>query len=526
MITGRQAFNSIEEASAKLWADEVRLDAALRSASEKAARLRQERLKELHALAELKFGLIQSGELIHDLDAAEQQAKDLLDRIEREISEAERRREEAAAALHRAEAIARERAEAFDMATNELRSLKEKIAPSVTGDSAWIALNARVEAASKIAEEAEKKAAQAEADRERKKIPYESDPLFMYLWRRKLGTSAYPAGVFVRYFDEKIAALVNYREARANYSMLNQIPDRLRAHANKVSTEREEARQKLAAFEQDRLIGAGGGPLQKKAEEARSALDEAETEVQGASQKLILLDQQYDSIAMLDNSGAFTKAIELIAENDSRDDVRTLYREAVRTKTRQDDAIVERIDKLTQAIAGADDEITQLRVQIREAAARRAEIEHAQREFRQRGYDYPGTTFGNDTTISDVLGGILQGAIKGIVLGQVLQQGHRRPPMPDWGGTIMPPMFPPSRPRPGPPIRPQASAAAAVFAPAACFSPCTDSRAHSWSLPSRTNKSRGAQASPSLDLRRRAGGALGSGQKPGDCKLSLAHLFE
>jgi hypothetical protein len=56
MITGRQALNSIEEASAKVRADEMRLDAALRSASEEAARLRQERLKELRALAQLKFG--------------------------------------------------------------------------------------------------------------------------------------------------------------------------------------------------------------------------------------------------------------------------------------------------------------------------------------------------------------------------------------------------------------------------------------------------------------------------------------
>jgi hypothetical protein len=81
MITGRQALNSIEEASAKVRADEMRLDAALRSASEEAARLRQDRLKELRALAQLKFGLIKRGDLVHELDAAERQVKDLLDRI-------------------------------------------------------------------------------------------------------------------------------------------------------------------------------------------------------------------------------------------------------------------------------------------------------------------------------------------------------------------------------------------------------------------------------------------------------------
>src|SRR6516162_9400069 len=128
MITGRQALNSIEEASAKVRSDEMRLDAALRSASEEAARLRQQRLKELRALAELKFGLIQKGELIKDLDAAEQQAKNLLDRIRREISEAETRRQEAAEALQKLEVVARERSEAYDASANELRAFKEQIA--------------------------------------------------------------------------------------------------------------------------------------------------------------------------------------------------------------------------------------------------------------------------------------------------------------------------------------------------------------------------------------------------------------
>lgn len=157
MITGRQALNSIEEASAKVRAGEMRLDAALRSASEEVARLRQDRLKDLRALAQLKFGLIKSGELIHDLDAAGQQAKDLLDRIGREISEAESRRQESAEALQKAEALNRAQAEAYEAAAGELSAREEEIAPSITGDPAWLALKARFDAASNIASEAEKK---------------------------------------------------------------------------------------------------------------------------------------------------------------------------------------------------------------------------------------------------------------------------------------------------------------------------------------------------------------------------------
>jgi hypothetical protein len=240
----------------------MRLDSALRSASEEAARLRQERLRELRALAELKFGLIQKGELIQELDEAEQQVKELLYRIRRETGEAETRRQEAADTLQKAESLARDRAQDYDTAANELHALEQEIAPSVTSDPAWTALKARFDKASQTASEADKKAAQAEVNREQKKNPYLSDPLFMYLWRRKFGTSDYSSNV--RFFDAKIATLFNYREARANYAMLNQIPERLRDHANRVGAEFSAERQKLAAFEQDRLIAAGGGPFQKR----------------------------------------------------------------------------------------------------------------------------------------------------------------------------------------------------------------------------------------------------------------------
>ena len=432
------------------------LTSALRSASEEAARLRQERLKELRALAELKFGLIQKGELIQDLDQAEQRVKELLDRIRRETGEAETRRQEAADTLQKAESLARNQAQDYDTAVNELHALEQEIAPSVTSDPAWTAVKARFDQASQTASEADKKAAQAEINREQKKNPFLSDRLFMYLWQRKFGTSDYSSGFFVRYFDAKIATLINYREARANYAMLNQIPERLRDHANRVGAELSAERQKLAAFEQDRLIAAGGGPLQKKAAEAKQALDSSEAQVAEARQRLEVLDQQYHAIAGRDNNGAFTKAIELMAENDSRDDVRTLYREAARTRTDADRAIVEKIDRLTQLIAPAEQEIAKLRGQISEVAARRAEIDQARREFRQRGYDYPGTTFGNETTINDVLGGILEGAMKGIVLGQVLNQGYQRPPSSNWGGGGMfpGPMGPPSGHFPPPPMGP------------------------------------------------------------------------
>jgi len=171
MITGRQALNSIEEASAKIRADEMRLDVALRSASEEAARLRQERLKELWALAELKFGLIKSGELMHELDAAEQQAKDLLDRIRHEISEADARRQEAADVLQSADAIQRERVEAYDAAGRGASRARGGDRAKHNRRPVWIALKTRFEAASNIAGEAEKRRRKPRRTASKKRSP-------------------------------------------------------------------------------------------------------------------------------------------------------------------------------------------------------------------------------------------------------------------------------------------------------------------------------------------------------------------
>ena len=88
-----------------------------------------------------------------------------------------------------------------------------------------------------VVRNAEAKAARAEADRDEKRRPYESDPLFMYLWRRRFGTRDYEASNLVRYFDRKVAHLIGYEAARVNYAMLLELPDRLREHAERLKQE-------------------------------------------------------------------------------------------------------------------------------------------------------------------------------------------------------------------------------------------------------------------------------------------------
>ena len=92
-------------------------------------------------------------------------------------------------------------------------------------------------ATAQMLEAAETKAAQAERDMQEKRQPYEADPLFMYLWRRKFGTPEYRAKGLVRYLDRKVARLIEFDGARRNYAVLIELPARLREHAERLRAE-------------------------------------------------------------------------------------------------------------------------------------------------------------------------------------------------------------------------------------------------------------------------------------------------
>ena len=359
MLSGFEAQQSIDQAYAQLRNEEARLDAGLRLVSEDAARLRPERLNQLKALAELKFKRLQSGALVRDLDAAEQRVKELLDRARAQIDAAARRRDAAHQAILSAEAARNERAAALEAAVGALKSFEADVAARYAADADWLALKTGLETAQNTHDEAEKKTKQAEDDREKKKVPYEGNRLFLYLWRRKLGTSEYKSGFFVRFVDEWIARLIDYREARANYAMLNEIPARLRAHVKGTRSAQEAAKQRLAAFQQQKIAAAGGVPLQQKAVDAKAALDAAEAEVSRAHQAFNAAEEQYRTVADKGEKSVYAQAVDLMVENNSRDDIATLFREAARTKSPEDRAIVEKIDQLTKGIASADRQVAQ-----------------------------------------------------------------------------------------------------------------------------------------------------------------------
>src|SRR5262245_26684864 len=150
MLTGRETMFSVEQAISRTRGDEGRLDAALRSAMEEAARVRREEAEGFRALAHVRLETMMRDRVIGGLDAVEQRAVAMIERHRAELDGLAKRREEAQHTLDRAEAQKHDRDEALAKSLDALDQQRQRTAERVKGDPAWAAAKATVDTARKI----------------------------------------------------------------------------------------------------------------------------------------------------------------------------------------------------------------------------------------------------------------------------------------------------------------------------------------------------------------------------------------
>ncbi|HZO12805.1 MAG TPA: hypothetical protein VFB62_06095, partial [Polyangiaceae bacterium] len=156
------------------------------------------------------------------------------------------------------------------MAVKALHELRSRVEAETVVSPSWATQRARIDGLRRVVEKAEAKAAQAEGDREAKRKPYDADPLFRYLWERRFGSNHYAAGALTRFADSSIARLIGYDEARANYTLLNEIPVRLREHLDHVRREVAAQEDKLKEIERAALVSTSIGPLEERASQTKA----------------------------------------------------------------------------------------------------------------------------------------------------------------------------------------------------------------------------------------------------------------
>ncbi|HEV7277259.1 MAG TPA: hypothetical protein VGN80_13315 [Devosiaceae bacterium] len=409
-LSGPEALRSLDEALRDIRREEDEVAKRLARGAELIAKIRETEGELLRQLAAVRLDPANQAELSGQLSLAEERARVLFKQHAQELrrTEEQLKKEDKAVSSMVAER-ARLGKEVGEL-QSELEGLAAKVASEASKSPEYAAQLAKTQELIHVAEESLRKTAQAEADREQKGRPYRDDPLFMYLWERSYGTANYRSNNLVRWLDGLVAQMVNYPEARPNFAMLNEIPLRLREHAERQQEKAQAAQEDLAQLQQAAVDAAGGAPL-------RERLRQAEERMAAIDDELVALEDVRDETASSrrelaqGRDPAFTAAIDALAEGLGREDIQQLLEQARATRTGQDDTIVKQIDDARSRAQEELNESEEQKARLQTLASRRRELEDIEFEFKKAGYDDRRSSFGADDLVGDLLTDFLRGGI-------------------------------------------------------------------------------------------------------------------
>lgn len=409
-LSGPEALRSLDEALRDIRREEDEIAKRLARSAELVTKFKETESELLRQLAEVRLDPATQAALAGRLSQAEIKAREMLSRHGAELSAAEG---ELKGLDKQIAALAKERTEQAaiaDKAQAELKTLADRVAVEAVKNPEYAEKRKAAEQLAHIAEESLRKTQQAESDREQKGRPYRDDPLFMYLWERGFGTKNYRENNLIQYFDGLIAGLVGFPEARANFAMLNEIPLRLREHADRQQQIAVAAGEEVTKLEKAAVDAAGGRPT-------RELLEKAEARIAAIDQEMVAAEDKRDERARAQrelaqgSDPAFSAAVSGLAEALGREDIQTLLAEARATETGQDDTIVKQIDESRQRAAEEDGDSREQKARLKTLAARRRELEDIQYEFKKQNFDNPRSTFREDKLVGDLLNDFLRGGI-------------------------------------------------------------------------------------------------------------------
>ncbi len=364
----------------------------------------------------------------------------LLERRSEELREVDGAVEQSAA---RQSTLNAEREQAVRERDDFLKRIDEKAAEvklELSRQEGYREQEKRVAETTARAEQAEKKATQAEADQEEKGKPYREDPLFMYLWKRRFLTPDYTGGWLTRSLDGWVAKMIKYGDARSNYFMLTELPVRLRGHAERQKAIDAEALQKLHDTEAKAL--EIDGIVRDKASLAavQKSLEDIEAGIEAEEKRHETLLQQRSAISTASDETS-RQAVELQLSEIKSETLAELYMQAKMTGKPDDDVIVARIRDLLQEEKNLVEGIKELQEQERQHQQSFRELEDLRRRFRQSDYDSQQSYFPSGFELAALLGMLLSGRASGGDIWDRIgrEQQFRRPRTPrDFGGGVLP----------------------------------------------------------------------------------------
>ncbi len=410
MSSGRKTLADIERGIADLRGQESDLQRALEADNEMRIAALEERTRAFRALAELRTRAAVADGVIDRADRLESKVERILEARQKTIetlkardAEADGRRDE----LNREAGSLRLEIDGLETRLDEVGA---RARAELAGDAAFVKLEADRDGLSAKLERAREKTERAEADRREKGKAYENDPLFMYLWNRKYGSKDYRPGAFVRFADDWVARLVRYQDARANYAILNEIPERLTEHCAQLENQFGEAQADVDAALAKRIAQLAGSDLTGDLRTARARQDDLNAQLEKTEAEIGDISVQLNRYAEgLDDP--FREAVRVSAEFLEKDSYLELLTLARSTIEPDDDEIVRRIGELDREADRLGRSIESRRRDLDRLAKRRQEMMEVAANFRRKRYDDEASFFEPDDLAEDLLKMLLKGGI-------------------------------------------------------------------------------------------------------------------
>lgn len=424
MISGRETLASIEKALADERDNVLRLDRQNSELTEKKLKLEQEDLEDYRQLARLRVDLINRDLVESKLDSAEQLVLGVLEKRKKGLAEIDEELAAVAEQLLRQAAVRELQQAALEKLAENIDQAEQQTQARLNNDPDYSQQHSQAVEAERIAVHAETKASQSEEELESKGQPYRDDQLFMYLWQRGYGTDDYRAGGIARALDGWVARLIGYAEARANYFRLQEIPVRLRSHADTLHKTADEEYEKLHALDQKAREEDGITALDNELEEGRKRLEDIDRESEKIVQRREQLEQRKAEFAS-GGDEQYRQAVEYMSSELRAKELGVLHRTALSTPYPEDDEVVARLLQRERERHDLSDTVAELKELRKRHESRLAELEQVRSEFKRQRYDSTGSGFANSEVIALALNEFLRGMASRDSFWRILEQQRR-----------------------------------------------------------------------------------------------------
>jgi hypothetical protein len=425
MISGRQALSSIDSSIQQLRGQIAGTEEQIAGYAARKLELQQQEMEQFRELSRLRLDVLADDMAIASVSDTKRTVSELLARRQERLATV---RHEAAESAKNRLALEEQReiqALAVEQTARIIDEAEEKTQNRLEQDPQYRDQLLIVEEIERTLHHAKSKADRWEEELAAKGSPYLHDPLFMYLWNRGYGTPDYRGWGIIRWLDGKVANLIRYGEARVNYGKLREIPLRLREHAQRIDEQAIKEYEKLKALDDAAREADGIVQLDQEFERQEATLDEIDVQIEEivATQRK---QQQTLAVFAAGDDQDYREAINYLASELRRNDLRELRREALDTPFPEDDLVVNRLLELEQEEDELEAGIAQFRKTLTSQQSRLHELEGLRTDFKRRRYDSAGTGFSDTALIMATLGNLFNGMMTKDAFWRVLEQQRRQ----------------------------------------------------------------------------------------------------